>query len=488
MIEILDSVLTFLFTNDWAHLIAFSIIIPIIILIYTTRQSNRKNEELRKGNEDLSKQIKNATEKNNELNRKIQEVREKKNIQHSEALELKNVMKEHIEQQSWRAKSLKKVINIANPKTSKEFFLKALAEQDANFEERAMKNYEKVIELEPNKEMACIAYYNMGCICFDREETDAKLSLAIEYFEKVTEFPFEELRIKANAYCNIGTTYYKKQDYENAVKYYEKSIALIDTEIMVCDMQKIYNNIGTAYYRKQDYDNAIKYYEKTVELDEEDYYENQKAYSNLRFIYYHKKQDYDKAIEYCERITELELGSLDDAYCCMGNALYHKQELTKAIECYEKAIFLLGKRMKHNAQAYYNIGIAYRKKQELAKATEYYEKAIKLDQNYANVSYDKGIKDDEDFMTSYEEEVGYFSSIFICEIKDAYNNTGQKYMQKQDYDKAIEYYEKAIDLEPDVKTYHNLAQAYEAKGDMDKSLECKNKAKELGFEEEAEEK
>jgi len=495
MIEILDSTLTFLFTNDWAHLIAFSIIIPIIVLIYTTRQSNRKNEELRKENKELSEQVRNATKENNDLKRKIQEASEKKRSQHSETLEVKNVMKEHIEQWGF-GRNLKNMQNLTNPKTVREFFLKALTLESANLEERSIKNYEKVIELEPNSEMACIAYYNIGCIYKNTEES----SLAIEYFEKTIEFAFEYLGLKAKAYCNIGTIYYEKQDYDKAMKYYETYITFIDKKNKTNDpndryaIQRAYHNVGMTYYKKHDYGNAIKYYENIGKLDEEDDID-QEAYMNLIFIYYHNKQDYDKVIEYCERIIELDWSMDDEAYHCMGNVWYHKQELEKAIKCYEKAILI----NKNKAQTYYNIGIVYLKKQEQAKATKYYEKAVKFDCYTNNQDWNNAILNNEIFSMEDIHEMKYdHCSIDIDDIKDIYDSTGQKCMQKHEYDKAIEYYENVIDLEPQNvidlepddkaysrlgKTYHNLSKAYEAKGDIDKSLECKNKAKELGFEE-----
>jgi len=51
------------------------------------------------------------------------------------------------------------------------------------------------------------------------------------------------------------------------------------------------------------------------------------------------------------------------------------------------------------------------------------------------------------------------------------------YAGKSDYDKAIEYYEKIIELYPnDAEAYYNMGFAYSNKSDYDKAIECYKKA------------
>jgi Flp pilus assembly protein TadD len=62
----------------------------------------------------------------------------------------------------------------------------------------------------------------------------------------------------------------------------------------------------------------------------------------------------------------------------------------------------------------------------------------------------------------------------------AFNNMGLAYADKGDKDKAIECYQKAIDIKPDEhKAFNNMGLAYADKGDKDKAIECYQKAIEI---------
>ena len=56
---------------------------------------------------------------------------------------------------------------------------------------------------------------------------------------------------------------------------------------------------------------------------------------------------------------------------------------------------------------------------------------------------------------------------------------GNTYYYKGNYDKAIEYYEKAIELKSDDEVYYNMGYVYCNKGNYDKAIECYEKAIEL---------
>ena len=85
---------------------------------------------------------------------------------------------------------------------------------------------------------------------------------------------------------------------------------------------------------------------------------------------------------------------------------------------------------------------------------------------------------------NYDKAMEYYRKVIELapESAMAYNNMGIVYdLGKQDYVKAIECYEKAIDLAPDdaetyYDAYYNMGVAYNLKQDYDKAIECSETA------------
>ncbi len=75
---------------------------------------------------------------------------------------------------------------------------------------------------------------------------------------------------------NVGESLYKKKNYEEALKSYEK--ALSTPEITM--REKIYYNLGNTYYQLNKYQEAIQSYIKALDLDPDD----QDAKHNLELV------------------------------------------------------------------------------------------------------------------------------------------------------------------------------------------------------------
>ena len=70
----------------------------------------------------------------------------------------------------------------------------------------------------------------------------------------------------------MGFAYYKKGDYDNALKTLLKAALYVDDD----SKAEIYAHIADTYYAKNDYKNALKYYRKSISSykKEFDYDEN----------------------------------------------------------------------------------------------------------------------------------------------------------------------------------------------------------------------
>lgn len=112
---------------------------------------------------------------------------------------------------------------------------------------------------------------------------------------------------------------------------------------------------------------------------------------------------------------------------------------------------------------YYDFGLFYYERKELDKAVEAYKKAIKLKPDFASAinnlgvvymekeEWDKAIKT----LLPITESYVYATPHYPCFL------VGQAYYHKQNYKKAVEYFKKAIELQPDyVFAYHWLGRTY----------------------------
>ena len=128
-----------------------------------------------------------------------------------------------------------------------------------------------------------------------------------------------------------------------------------------------------------------------------------------------------------------------------------------------------------------------RLKQQLAQTKNENDK-LKLQKEYNKSSnelsaedwFQKGMNAAE--IGEYDNAILYYQkSIEIDpDLATAFGNMGLAYSDKGNYNKAIECYQKVIKIDPDdAKAYVNMGNAYGYKGNYDKAIECYQKAIEI---------
>ena len=285
--------------------------------------------------------------------------------------------------------------------------------------DRAIQDYDKAIELNPND---AEAYNNRGVAYENKEEYDR----AIQDFDKAIELNPND----AEAYRNRGIAYEHKEEHDRAIQDFDKAIELDPNDA------EAYRDRGIAYEHKEEFDRAIKDYDKAIELNPK-YIE---AYNN-RGIAYGNKKEYDRAIQDFDKATELNPNDTI-AYYNRGIVYERKNEHGRAIQNYSKIIEINPK----HVEAYNSRGIAYNYKGEYDKAIQDFDKVIELKSNYAK----------------------------------AYNNRGTAYANKNEYGQAIQNYDKAIKINPnDAEIYFNRGVAYRRKGEHDRAIQDYDKAIEI---------
>jgi protein O-mannosyl-transferase len=247
------------------------------------------------------------------------------------------------------------------------------------------------------------------------------------------------------AYNNRGNAYLAKGQYDEAIKDFDRSIALHR------NYSKAYDNRGNANAAKGQYDQAIKDYDKAVKANA-----NYAEAYNDRGSAYATRGQVDLAIKDFNKAIELK-PDLEEAYNNRGGANAAKGQYDQAIKDYDKAIAL----NPDYTEAYNNRGRAHDGQGQVDVAIKDYSMAVEHKPDFAEAYSNRS--------NAYLAKGQYDAAIKDCDkaiglkpdSAEAYSNRGNAYQGKGQYDAAIRDYDKAIELKPDLAdAYNNRAVAH----------------------------
>ncbi len=207
----------------------------------------------------------------------------------------------------------------------------------------------------------------------------------------------------------LGNEYYSQNNFEKAIRSYEKAFSKYPEDA------DVYYNLGLAYNKQGEYEKAMKYFEKVINLNPE----SVDAFINLGIIYA-KQGNYEKAISLFEKTLSIIPESIEANYN-IGIVYSTQGYYEKAMTFYEKVLNIDNK----DAAVYNNIGIVYYNNGDYEKAINSYKTAINLDPEYA----------------------------------PAYCNLGLAYVKHGDFYLALVEILKAVKLKPDDKDFTGLGLA-----------------------------
>lgn len=276
---------------------------------------------------------------------------------------------------------------------------------------------------------------------------------------------------KAFSYFNLG-------NFEKTIEYGE--IYLKDAP----DKERkslAYGIIGAAYFEKENFDKSIEYCDKKLKLNPDDEEIKLMKAESLFEI-----GNFDESLEIAKELNDINLM----AYC-----LFEKKEFEKSIRYFDELIdstpdiieILNYKEMK--AKALFAM-------KKYGKFTQLGEEILKLSPNrnfylFMSVAYDK-LGDEENAVKYFKkasevqpelmEKLIDFGESMQSEMYDensAEDNLkwGHSYFQMQDYDKALEYYLKACELESEnTEALKCVGEAYFKLKEYEKSFKYFKKA------------
>ncbi|CAF1274515.1 unnamed protein product [Adineta steineri] len=314
-------------------------------------------------------------------------------------------------------------------------------------------------------------------------------------------------------YNNLGYIKYCQGNYEQAIKYYEKTREIFEKPPPVLGIS--YNNIGEAHSQMGEYSKALSFHENALEIGEKTLPANHPglatSYNNIGGVY-HDMGEYSKALSFYEKAYEIfektlpaNHPSLATTYNNIGEVYRQKGEYSKALSFHEKALGIREKSLLANhpslANSYNNIGSVYNNMGEHSKALSFYDKtreifektlpadhpSLAMSHNNIGLIY-ANMGEHSKALSFFEKALGIYEKTLPANhpsLAMSYNNIGSVYHNMGDYSTALSSFEKALGIyektlpanHPDLAiSYNNIGGVYHNMGDYSTALSFFEKA------------
>lgn len=247
------------------------------------------------------------------------------------------------------------------------------------------------LELTAEDEESGLFYYSLGA----QYQFIANYDKAIDYYEKslaiCVKVRGNKHPLTGTSYKNLGSVWSDKGDYDKAIDYYEKSLAIYlqvhghNHEVL----EDLYNNLGISFGCKGGYVKAMEYFEKSLSISimihGAQHPSTAGCYMGLGWIY-RFIGDYDKVITYYEIALliycqvhgdkhELTASSHNN----LGSVCCYKKDFDKALFHYEKSLLIMlkvhGEEHPSTAASYVGLGTVSKNKGDFDAAINYFIKA-----------------------------------------------------------------------------------------------------------------
>ena len=165
-------------------------------------------------------------------------------------------------------------------------------------------------------------------------------------------------KIQSELTYNLGIQHYNEGNYNEAIKYFEKSSKNKDIESN-CQKESIYW-LADSYHQLKDYDNALKTYNKFINTkgaNNLDIYAS--AYYNLGYIYLDNSDFNNASIKFKEFINNDRLSDKErqgDAWLRIGDCYFIQHQYNNAITSYNNSLKISNKNADY---AYFQQAMGY---------------------------------------------------------------------------------------------------------------------------------
>lgn len=203
-----------------------------------------------------------------------------------------------------------------------------------------------------------------------------------------------------------------------------------------------HKKLAKLYEENNEKEKAEAEYSKLIEISPKDY----ESYCKLAQLYHENNKD-----KYGIELLQYLLNMKPDYYkasLILGNILYDNESYKEAIHVYNEAL----KYSPAEYELYYSLGMTYTRLNDFANARDYYEKAAKINsfKDISNLNLGQICL----IFREYDEAEQYFYKSLNSEDEkiqsNAYLYLAKIYLIKNDIDKAIQYLNLAVEINPKI--------------------------------------
>lgn len=243
----------------------------------------------------------------------------------------------------------------------------------------------------------------------------------------------------SSTYINIASVYKEQGDFENALKYYYKSLELLDKE-QNSNCITVYNSIASVYHEMGNDDKATEIYIKVLNIitrglddysDDINSFDIGTTYNNLATIL-REQHKYDEAIQLYNKALVIFKETFNNEHPSVATTLNNLAAVYFDFGKYEQALHyyyqalsirekILGLNHPDTAKTYTNIAEIYCIQNNYEKSILLYEKALDI--------YNNALGTENPYVTT------------------VYNKIASLYQKQGDYQEALNYYSRVLKLQ-----------------------------------------
>ena len=324
-----------------------------------------------------------------------------------------------------------------DPANIEAYYLSGLSHLELERPEEALNAFLATVDLDPNHLDAHIQIASLY-------ETQGDTDNAIAQHETIITLDPS----RPDSFLHLGRLYLRRGDRDNAIRVYEPGLELEPNH------PQTQYALGAIFQEREEIEKAIKHFGLANKYDD-GHYDWHFRYARLLDRYAETLEDYDAyaamAVEEYNQTISLKddyalpyfyRGLITRRYKQIGDMLYRYGQIA---DDFKRVIML----EPNNSEAYYYLGMTYMDLDQHQEAKEILLKTLEFNKAYAGIYLNLGlIAESED---DHEKAIAYFEKELEIDPESvvAYQRLGDLYSSySTEYGRAVEVLEKALELQP----------------------------------------